>query len=333
MHASQRKRVLLTNPIHPDWQRSLAQDMDLILASGTDDATLIDLAREADYIVVRAPLPERLFDTAHRLRGVIRHGAGVDMIPIPKASGCGVAVANAPGVNAVTVAEYVVGQMLNLARHLALINAEIRTHGWARARAHSDHATELRGKTLAIVGVGAIGSVVAQICGNGLGMRIIGVNRSERADTALIAYRPLHEALPEADYVVVSCPLNDDTRGLIGAAELAVMKPGARIINVSRGAVIDEAALVHALQDGRLAGAALDVFTQQPLPDASPLRAMAQVLLSAHLAGITDESMARMSGLVVSQLQAMQAGQLPAHLVNAEHAPAILARWALLDAS
>ena len=332
MHSNRKPRVLLTNPMHPRWQQALAQDMDLVLAPGTDDATLIGLAEEADYIVVRAPLPEALFDTAHRLRGVIRHGAGLDMIPIPKASACGVAVANAPGANAVTVAEYVLGQMLNLARHLARIDVEIRTQGWAHARAYSDRATELRGQTLAIVGVGAIGSVLAQMCGAGLGMRIIGVNRTARADTALITYKPLHDALGEADYLVLSCPLNDATRGLIGARELGLMKEGARIINVSRGAVIDEPDLIRALQSGRLAGAALDVFTQQPLPDASPLRAMPQVLLSAHLAGITDESMARMSGMVVSQLRAMQAGQLPAHLANAQHAPQILAHWARLDA-
>jgi len=332
MSATPKSRLLLTNPIHPHWQRSLAEQMEVIVAPRTDGATLIELAREADYIVVRAPLPEALFDAAPRLRGVMRHGAGLDMIPLPKASACGVAVANAPGANAVTVAEYALGQMLNLARHLARINQDLRTQGWVTARAHSDHASELRGKHLVIVGVGAIGQALAQICAVGLGMRVIGVNRSLRTDTERITYKPLLEALGLADYVVVSCPLNDQTRGLIGAPELARMKPGARIINVARGAVIDEPAMIEALANGQLGGAALDVFTEQPLPDSSPLRAMPQVLLSAHLAGITDESMERMSAMVAAQLLQMQAGHLPDHLANPEARQQILARWSQLDA-
>jgi D-3-phosphoglycerate dehydrogenase len=161
-------------------------------------------------------------------------------------------------------------------------------------------------------------------------MRVLGVRRSPAADTPTLRYLGLQQALPEADYLVLACPLTEQTRGLIGAAELAQLKPGTRLVNVARGPVVDEAALVTALASGRLAGAALDVFATQPLPPDSPLRQLPNVLLSPHLAGITVESMARMSEGVLAQLLAMFRGELPQHLRNPEARDAILARWAAL---
>jgi D-3-phosphoglycerate dehydrogenase len=252
------------------------------------------------------------------------------MIPVDQASRHGVAVANVPAVNAVTVAEYALGQMLNLARQLPRIDSVLRATGWAAARQLSDNATDLGGKTLAVVGMGAIGHALARICGAGFGMRVLGVRRTPAADTEWIRHVPLQHALPEADYLVLACPLTEETRGLIGAAEFARMKPGARLVNVARGPVVDEAALVDALRSSRLAGAALDVFATQPLPAESPLRALPNVLLSPHLAGMTLESTRRMSEGVLAQLLAMMRGELPQNLCNGEARDAILARWAAL---
>ncbi|MFI5446137.1 NAD(P)-dependent oxidoreductase [Polaromonas sp. UC242_47] len=326
-------RVLLTNPIHPEVARQLAVHFDLHLASATDAATLQRAASDASFIVVRSPLPDDLFANAPRLRGVVRHGAGLDMIPVHAASRHGVAVANVPAVNARSVAEYAVAQMLNLARHLTLINTTLRTTSWAAARQLADGASDLQGKTVAIVGMGAIGQALARICALGFGMRVLGIRRSPAPDTELLHYVTLTQALPQADYLVLACPLSDSTRGLIGAAELASMKPGARLINVARGPVVDDAALVAALRSGALAGAALDVFSTQPLPASSPLLGLPHVLLSPHLAGITQESMRRMSEGVASQLLEMQDGRLPHHFVNPEAQEAILARWSNLPQS
>lgn len=325
--------VLLTNPIDPEVARQLATHFDLRIANATDAASLKSASTDAHFIVVRAPLPEDLFAVAPQLRGVVRHGAGLDMIPVDVASRHGVAVANVPAVNALSVAEYVVGQMLNLARHLAHIDATLRNTSWAAARQMADDASDLQGKTVAIVGMGAIGQALARICALGFGMRVLGIRRSAAPDTELLHYVSLAQALPQADYLVVACPLTENTRRMIGAAELASMKPGARLINVARGPVVDEAALAMALRSDALAGAALDVFSTQPLPTSSPLLSLPNVLLSPHLAGITQESMRRMSDGVASQLLEMQDGRLPRHFVNPEAQEAILARWSNLSQS
>ena len=326
-------RVLLTNPIDPEVAGQLAVHFDLHLAGATDAASLQNAASDASFIVVRSPLPEDLFANAPRLRAVVRHGAGLDMIPVDAASRHGVAVANVPAVNAISVAEYAVGQMLNLTRHLAQVNATLRNNSWAAARQLADGASDLQGKTVAIVGMGAIGQALARICALGFGMRVLSIQRSPAPDTELLRYITLAQALPQADYLVLACPLSDSTRGLIGAAELAGMKPGARLINVARGPVVDEAALAEALRSGALAGAALDVFSTQPLPTLSPLLGLPNVLLSPHLAGITQESMRRMSESVANQLLEMQDGRLPRHFVNPEAQEAILARWSNLSPS
>lgn len=322
--------VLLTNPIDPLATAELGRHAQVRTASALDAGTLRREAGDADFIVVRATLPDDLFEHTPRLRAAVRHGAGLDMIPIAQASRHGIAVANVPGVNAVTVAEYALAQMLALARRLPCIDAKLRDESWAAAREMADSATDLGGKTLAIVGMGHIGQSLARICALGFGMRVLGVRRSPPPDTETVSYVTLQEALPRADYLVLACPLTPETRGLIGARELARLKPGACVVNVARGPVLDEAALVEALRSGRVGGAALDVFETQPLPADSPLRKLPSVLLSPHLAGITQESMRRMSEGVLAQLLAMFAGQLPRHLCNPEASDAILARWAAL---
>ena len=325
--------VLLTNPIDPDVAASLSQRMEVRIASATDGAALRHESRDASFIIVRASLPNDLFDHTKRLRGVVRHGAGLDMIPVQAASRHGIAVANVPAVNASSVAEYAVGQMLALARHLPRIDAAVRGPSWEAARQLADQATELQGKTVAIVGMGAIGQALARICALGFGMRVLGVRRTPQPDSDLVRYVPLDDALAQADYVVLACPLDDSTRGLISAPRLARIRPGTRLVNVSRGAIIDEDALVAALKTGRVAGAALDVFTVQPLPAESPLRSLPNVLLSPHLAGITRESMRRMSEGAASQVLEMLEGRLPRHFVNPEAQDLILERWSQLAAN
>lgn len=327
--------VLLTNPIEPQQAQLLGRHAHVRLASANDPGTLCREAREASFVVVRAPLPAALFDDAVLLRAVVRHGAGLDMIPVDAASRAGVAVANVPGANAASVAEYVLAQMLALARRLPQIDAALRAEGWNTARDVANSGADLAGKTVTVVGMGAIGQALARICGAGLGMRAIGVRRHPPPGELppYLRYLSLADALPQTDYLVLACPLTPQTRGLIDAGALARIKPGARLINVARGPVVVEAALVDALRSGRLGGAALDVFDMQPLPADSPLRGLPHVLLSPHLAGITPESMQRMSEGAVAQVLEMLQGKLPRHFVNPEAQEAILARWSTLQAA
>ncbi len=324
--------VLLTNPIDPAAHALLEQHAQVRVAPATDAQTLARCVAEADVVVVRAPLPAGSLSGAPRLRGAVRHGAGTDMIPIEEASGAGIAVANVPGVNAVSVAEYAVGQMLALAHRLRRIDATLRAQGWQQARALADGSRELRGRTVGVVGLGAIGSEVARICHEGLRMNVLAARRSAAPMPGFVSGVPLEDLFAAADVVVLACPLNDSTRGLVGRPLLKRMKPGAFLINVSRGPVVDEPALIEALGSGELAGAALDVFQEQPLPAASPLLSMPNVIVSAHLAGITQDSMRRMGEGAAAQVLQLLRGELPAHFVNTEAAGKVRDRLATLCA-
>jgi D-3-phosphoglycerate dehydrogenase len=328
---SHRPVVMLTNAIHPEPHAWLAAHAQVRVAPATDAEALIRCAADAEVIIVRAPLPAAAMAGAPRLRGVVRHGAGLDMIPVAAASALGIAVANVPGANAVSVAEYAVGQMLALTHRLHRVDQTLRTQGWAPARALADASIEAGGRTVGIVGMGAIGLEVARICADGLRMKVLGVRRSTTPMPAFVTASGLDELLARSDVVVLACPLNDSTRGLLGVDRLARMKRGAFLVNVSRGPVVDEAALATALRDGPLAGAALDVFEQQPLPSSSPLFALPNVILSTHLAGITGDSMRRMGEIAVRQTVALLQGQLPEHFVNSDAAAAVRARLASLE--
>lgn len=322
--------ALLTNPIDPAGTGLLAQHADVRIAPGVEADALRRAVRDAHVLIVRATLPDDLFEHAPVLRGVVRHGAGIDMIPLRQAGLAAMPVSNTPRVNATSVAEYAAGQMVNLAHRLARTASLLREGGWSQARTFASGATELAGKTVGIVGVGAVGSETARICRDGFRMRVVGYQRNLSRLPAGVAPVGLNELLRAADFVVLCCALTDATRGLIGRAELSLMKPSACVVNVSRGAVIDEAALVAALRSGQIAGAALDVFLEQPLAPGHPLFALENVLLTPHAAGLTVESMQRMSAVAVKDALRMLRGERPEHLVNPEIWPAALERWSRL---
>lgn len=311
-----KKRVFLTNPIHPAVQAELETFAEVSVAPSTCDEDLIAGAEQASVIVVRHPLPPGLFSRAKNLLGVVRHGAGVDMIPIDVATQHHVAVANAPGANARTVAEFAVGQMLALAHKNAAIHLRMRNQGWSSARSLADQGFDLAGRVVGLVGTGAIGQAVARMCHAGFGMQVMGYRPSGLPALDIIAPATLAQIFSEADFIVLACPLNEQTRGLVTRALLSTMKRTACLVNVARGAVVDQEALVELLVAGDIAGAALDVFTHQPLPADSPLYGLENVLLSPHMAGITDDSLQAVGFSVAKQVKQLLHGELPEHLVN-----------------
>ena len=312
-----RASILLTNPIHADASALLAPYADLVLAPDTSPDTLKRLAAQADGIVVRAQLPPDIFDAAPGLRGVVRHGVGLDMIPVAAATARRIPVANVPGSNTSAVVEYALWAMLSLRRPLLRMDRLLRDEGWAPARKTADAAQEIDGAVCGIVGLGAIGTQMAQKA-QALGMTVIGTTRNPASAPAGVHHAALPDLLAQADVVVLCCPLTEATRGMIDAAALARMKPGAVLINVARGPIVDTGALAQALHEGRLGGAALDVHTVQPLPADSPLFDCPNLLLTPHVAGITTTSMRRMSLGAAEQMLAMLRGERPAHLVNPE---------------
>jgi D-3-phosphoglycerate dehydrogenase len=285
--------------------------------------SLFRLLRDADFLVVRTFLPAGVLDRPHRLRAIVRHGTGLDMIPMDVATRQGIPVAYVPGANAQAVAEYVVGSFFELARRFGRLDAALRTSPWITARSQASGAAELAGKTVGIVGVGEIGRRVANICASGLGMNVLGFQPDPSRFPAHVRSVLLDKLLKESDFVTLNCPLTDATRNLVDAARLRLMKPTAFLVNAARGAVIVESDLVEALRARAIAGAALDVFTEQPLADEHPFRGLDNVLITPHIAALTRESTARMSVGSAEAILRLIRGERPQHLAN----PEVWATW------
>ena len=309
MVRSGRAVVLLTGPMEAAARAHIEAVAEVREVPDTRDETLRAWVREADVLVVRAQLPADIFDHAPRLRGVVRQGVGLDMVPMDAARAHGLPVANVPGSNRHAVAEHVIACISTLTRRIARMDAELRANGWRDARALADAGQELFGKTVGIVGLGSIGSRLAEICHHGFGMQVLGHQRRLDVVPAFVQGLPLDELLEASDFVVLACPLTEQTRHLIDARRLALMKSTALLVNVARGAVADEVALATALRERRIAGAALDVFAQQPLAPEHPFMQLDNVLLTPHVAGLTVESMQRMSDGAADEVLRLLAGQ------------------------
>jgi D-3-phosphoglycerate dehydrogenase / 2-oxoglutarate reductase len=312
-------RVLLTDPIDESGEALLrSRGAEVLLAPEGSAATVKRLAAGADGVITRSKLPDDIFEAAPSLRAVAIHGTGTDLVPLAAANERGVLVANLPGVNAQSVAEYCVMAMLMLARNIVAISSAMRSQPWDEARRLAARAHEVEGMTLGIVGVGGIGARLARIARAGLGMKVLGHQRRLDRLPPEAQASGLEALLAHSDFVVIACPLTPDTHHLFDEARLAAMKPSAWLINVGRGPVVDEAALVHALHDRRIAGAVLDVYEHYRISAGHPLFALNNVILTPHLAGSTHESRARASVRAADEMLRMLAGEKPVNLVNPE---------------
>ena len=234
------------------------------------------------------------------------------------ATAAGVLVANVPAVNARSVAEHVIFAVLALLRRFRSMDRDLRTSGWLAGRAYADGNHELSGRTIGIVGLGAVGQAVAHMAAHGFGLDVVATTRSTRQPPQGVRLLGMDALLRESDIVVLCCPLTPETRGLMSAQRIAQMRPGALLVNVSRGPVIDDDALIEALRENRIGGAALDVFTTQPLPPDHPYFGFDNVIVTPHMAGITEESMMRMGTGAAAEALRVLSGQLPVNLRNPE---------------
>lgn len=319
--------VYSTHGLHPAAVAALGDTCRLKVASALDAATLIAESRDAAAIIVRAPLPEAIFEDAPLLRAALRHGAGLDMIPMQAATAAGVLVANVPAVNARSVAEHVFFVTMALLRRFRMMDRDLRGQGWLAGRAHAERTNELSGRMIGIVGYGAVGRQVHAIAAQGFGLEVAVSSRSRPADLSDAAFLDLDALIAQSDVLVLCCPLTEETRGLIDARRIGLMRPGALIVNVSRGPVIVDEALIEALREGRIGGAALDVFTTQPLPSDHAYLSFDNVIVTPHMAGITEESMMRMGTGAAGEVVRILSGQLPINLRNPEVLPAYRARF------
>jgi D-3-phosphoglycerate dehydrogenase len=310
--------IFSTHNLHPQPTGMLASHGRLIVASALDADTLAREAEDADIVIVRANLPPFLFERAKKLRAAIRHGAGLDMIPIEAATEAGVLVANVPGANARTVAEHVLWTSMALLRKFRSVDRDLRREGWLAGRAHAESGHDLSGRTMGIIGFGAVGRTVAEIAAHGFGLSVVVNSRAPRDLPSHVRFAGVDELLGQSDIVVLCCPLTLETTGLIGRERIARMKPGALLVNVSRGPVVEDAALIEALSAGHLGGAALDVFSTQPLPPDHPYLGFDNVIVTPHMAGITEESMMRMGVGAAEEAIRVLDGELPVNLRNPE---------------
>jgi len=293
-----------------------------------DAADAGDLARKIGgspdvrvIVTEYVPVNGGVLDMAPGLKGVIAYGAGYNHIDAEALLRRGVQVCNCPGENSQAVAELVFGLLLCLLRRIGKADPWVRSGGWARAGlALPGWATggELCGRTLGIIGLGNIGARVARIA-HGFGMKVLGfdpVLNRERLEGLGVEPSTLGEVLSRADIVTLHVPLVPGTQGLIGEAELAGARPGMILVNTSRGGVIREEALIHALESGLIEGAALDVFAEEPLLSSHPLAGMDRVILTPHLGALTREAGDRLSRSVARQAGDILAGRRPEGLVR-----------------
>lgn len=271
------------------------------IETGLSEAQLCEIIGDYDALLIRSDtkVTQAVLRAGQRLKLVGRAGIGVDNVDLQAATEQGVIVMNTPDANATTTAELAIAHLFSLSRHLPQADRSMREGKWERSKLTG---TEVTHKTLAIFGFGTIGRIVAQRA-LGLKMRVIAHDPFVTADIFTeygVASVSFDEMLKQADYLTLHSPLNDKTRGIIGAAQLAKMKKSARIINCARGGIIDETALYEALQERRIAGAALDVYEHEP-PKNSPLLGLDNVVFTPHLGASTGEAQVAVSVEIARQ--------------------------------
>ena len=310
------QRVLIVDPIAPAGEELLSRTAEPVRAADSAPGTIRRLAAGCDGIITRSKLPDDVFEAAPRLRAVAIHGTGTDLVPLEAATARGIMVSNIPGGNAQSVAEYCALAMLMLARNIVAITDALKRQTWDAARALGAGTHEIAGMTLGIVGVGAIGSRLARIARHGFGMRVLGHQRRLERLPPEAEPVDLDSLVRASDFVVLTCPLTPQTHHLFDRIRLAAMRPNAWLINVGRGPVVEESALVDALKQKRFAGAMLDVYEHYRLAPGHPLLALDNVVLTPHLSGMTVESRARMGVTAAEEMLRMLAGEPPRNFVN-----------------
>jgi D-3-phosphoglycerate dehydrogenase len=307
-------RVVVADRMAPGGLELLSQTpgVEVVNVAGKPRDALEQALEHAHALIVRSEtrVTSDLLNRAPQLRVIARAGIGIDTIDVRAATRRGIAVMNAPGANTVSAAEHAMGLLLALVRHIPEAADSMRRGEWDRKKFEG---TELRGKTIGIVGMGRIGGHVAGIA-KAFGMNVVGHDPylpAERAAELQVRFLPLDQLLRTADVVTLHVALSDTTRHLINAERLALMKKTAVLINAARGELVDEAALAEAITAGQIRGAALDVFSKEPLPADSPLRRLERVILTPHLAASTAEAQDRVSQEICSAVRdALLSGDL-----------------------
>lgn len=305
-------KFVLSHPIDEEGMEVLRKHkVDVYIAHSSDPKEYLEQLNDADAFIMRiATCNAEIMDACPKLKVIGRMGVGYDSVDVEKANSLGIPVVITPGANNLSVAEHVVALMFALAKNICESDRELRVGNWQIRDAHKTF--ELAGKKVGIVGVGTIGREVARIC-RGIGMRTAGlVHRSSKNITEMGCepYTDLHTMLRDCDVIVLLCPLTSETRDLISAKEFDVMKPGAMLINCSRGPIVNTDALINALETGRLSCAGVDVYDEEPIQMSHPLLKAKNVICTPHSAALTNDSNARVARACVEGCLAVCRGEI-----------------------
>jgi D-3-phosphoglycerate dehydrogenase len=288
-----KKKILISDTFDSEGLEILKKnpDFDVVYSPGLKEDELCAAIADADALIIRSAsnVTEKVFAAAAKLSVVARAGVGTDNIDKKAAAAKGVLVMNAPGGNSVSTAELAFGYMFALARAIPQANATMKAGTWEKKKFAK--GARVAGKTAAVIGLGRIGATLARRC-KACDMDVIGYDpflNDEQISKMGVKPASLETIWKEADFISVHVPLTDQTKNMIGAKEIALMKPGTRLINCARGGIMDEQAVADAVKEGRLAGAAFDVYTEEP-PKNSPFTGVENILMTPHLGASTVEA-------------------------------------------
>ena len=311
-------KALVADPIAPEGVDLLLRSgVEVDVQTGLSPQKLLDIIGDYDAVIVRSEtqVTADVLAKGARLQVVGRAGVGVDNIDVEAATQRGVLVVNAPTANIVAAAEHTLALILALARHVPQANAALKGGTWARTQYIG---SELKGKTLGIIGLGKVGSEVAHRA-KGFDLRMLGHDpfvSEEYAEMLGVELSPLEQVLRESDFITVHVPKTAGTHHLIGEKELALVKPEVRIINAARGGIVDEMALLKAIEEERVAGAALDTFEHEPVTD-NPLFRSDRIVVTPHLGASTIEAQTHVSTEVAEQILEVLRGRPATYAINA----------------
>ena len=304
-------KILITEQIHPIGPGLLeAAGHQIIQANGDVEVVRREIV-DADAVLVRImKLPEELLSLGKKLRLISKHGVGVDGIDLDYCRKAGIPVATAPNANSRSVAEHAVALMMTLAKNIIPVTEAYREEGfWVKDKSVG---MELAGKTLGLIGIGRIGTIFARICRSGLDMRVLAYDpHVDQVPEGIVLVPDMQEVIRQADVLSIFCPLTPDTYHIMDADNLSLMKKSALFINCARGGLVDEAALIEVLQEGKIAGAGLDVTDPEPMEPDNPLFRMENVIVTPHYAPYTREAALRVSKLAGENIIAVLNGKEP----------------------
>lgn len=314
------KKVLLTQAIRPVGMELLAAELEVVVAPDPKPSTILSMVGDFDALINRTSIiSKEVVEQGKKLKVIGAHGVGYNLIDVETATKQGIGVVNAPGANSQAVAEFVVAMMLALTRKL------IASDYVQRVERRFDKRDQLTGndmckKTLGIIGMGQIGRKIAKICVGGFDMKVLGydpyVSKEDMAAIGVIKSDTIEFILKEGDFVSLNCPYTKEVEGIINKEKFALMKPSAFLINCARAEIVNQEDFITALKEKKIAGAAVDVFWEEPPGADSPLFDLRNLIATPHNASFTTQSSDLVSKTVATDILRALRGEKPLHLVN-----------------